>query len=333
MSLPDFIQDVFSNKAVIGKGNIIAEVIAHSVNIWGAELITFRVHYPRLVHQEELRHRVFSNNVSSSRAIPTEFILDLIGACPAMPVEWGKNQAGMQADGEHAELVSVTLPHCAGFLSLNPEDAWKEASKYATIFSKSFSDAGYHKQIANRLTEPFQFINQLVTATDWNNFFGLRLHKDADPTIKELARVMYEAKQKSNPELLRNGEWHTPYVQHDRVGTKLVYHIGGEEISLKQAKKISISAVAQASYRRLDLSLDKAEKIYDRLITSKPVHASPTEMVATPMSEGEWVERSSCRLLMYKAFPNRNFDQMLYERNFKGWLQERINISYETIRG
>ena len=61
----------------------------------------------------------------------------------------------------------------------------------------------------NRLLEPFGFIRVLVTATDWANFFSLRLAPDAQPEIRDLARAMKQAMADSTP--VRTGE-HMPYL-------------------------------------------------------------------------------------------------------------------------
>lgn len=62
-----------------------------------------------------------------------------------------------------------------------------------------------HKQIVNRVLEPFQMMKTLVTATSFDNFFNLRCHKDAQPEIKHLADLMYQAMQESKPEVLKAG--------------------------------------------------------------------------------------------------------------------------------
>src|ERR1700761_7585389 len=81
---------------------------------------------------------------------------------------------------------------------------------------------GAHKQLVNRLLQAHSFINVVVTATNWSNFFALRRHKDAQPEIKHLADLVWEAQQASTPKVLKPGEWHLPYVtDYDRIVVKL----------------------------------------------------------------------------------------------------------------
>jgi thymidylate synthase ThyX len=78
--------------------------------------------------------------------------------------------------------------------------------------AKQLNALGVHKQIINRLLEPFYCINTLVTSTEWDNFFELRDHPDAQPEIRALAIAMKEAIAGSIPDRLHEGEWHLPYV-------------------------------------------------------------------------------------------------------------------------
>jgi CheY-specific phosphatase CheX len=134
----------------------------------------------------------------------------------------------------------------------------------------------------------------IITATEWNNFFWLRVDEDADPTIKELAEAMYFVSEdhKQFTEFLKPGEWHTPYVEHEYIAgtTQLQYltrDVDGNQVvlSLEDALAISSSCCAQVSYRRLDATKDKALSVYGRLLTGKKVHASPFEHQCTPMKD------------------------------------------------
>lgn len=65
-----------------------------------------------------------------------------------------------------------------------------------------------HKQNANRIIEPFMWHEVIVSATDWENYFWLRDHADAQPEIKAIARLMMDAMEASTP--MRT--WlHTPF--------------------------------------------------------------------------------------------------------------------------
>ena len=268
---------------------ISAKVIQHSKSIAGVEIVTMELVYPRFIHSEFMTHRVFSRNAASSRAIPIEKMLEQVSTDPAMPVHWGANQPGMQADNQVEDVGKA-------------RDLWSGAALLATHAARQMSDIGLHKQVVNRILEPYQWMKTIVTATEWDNFFELRCHKDAQPEIQELAMQIEDALCESSPMLLEEaGEWHVPYVdRHRNPSGDLGYFTGDIEVTHEQALKISASCCAQVSYRKLDDGLDKARVIYDRLIGSKPAHASPFEHQASPLAFGR-----------------------TYSGNFRGWRQYR----------
>lgn len=244
---------------------ITAKVIQDSLsNYSNVRIVTMELEYPRFIHSEFMTHRVFSRNAASSRAIPIDKMIKQVMDNPAHPVHWGANQAGMQAGEEVEDLVEA-------------KNAWQMAASRAVGSAMRLREAGLHKQIVNRVLEPFQTIKTVVTATEWDNFFELRNHKDAQPEIQALAHKMKEAMDGSQPFLLFDGEWHVPYVGRDDFNGKIHYYSNGEYVSEEDALMISASCCAQVSYRLLDDSLEKAKDIYARLIESRPIHASPFE--------------------------------------------------------
>lgn len=331
---------------VEGKGNIWAEVVCDSVNVWGDRVTTFRLHYPRFIHSEFMTHRMVSKNASSSRAIPVHKQLESIGNCPAKPIHWGLNQPGMQADAEGNVELPWQGEDALGTVYNGGEDLWDECAHVACEYAATMwkDGDGYHKQITNRLTEPFTFMNVVATATDWENFFWLRYHKDAQPEICELARVMYEAREASQPQTLRHGEWHLPYVETFRDSEGMLQYCDGdaEEVySLEEALKISASCCAQTSYRALDQSLEKALGLFDRLVGGEPLHASPFEHPCCPYSEDEMMGRMQVRKAMEKMLfatgqyseqeAKKAADITIYTGNFRGWTQYRKTLKNENI--
>lgn len=320
-----------------------AKIIAHSKSsVTGKEIITWELTYPRFIHSEFMTHRVFSRNAASSRAIPVAKMLEMVRLTPAMPVRFGANQAGMQdKGGEHTPVMYETGGHGAGAwgYEINSRELWALAAKSAARFAERFSDNGYHKQIANRLIEPFQWMKTVMTATEDDNWFWLRDHNDADPTIHALASVMWEAKQTSEPVILEPGEWHLPYVtarrQHWRVegdfGPMMYWDFrSGTELTLEQALAISSSCCAQVSYRKLDDTLEKAQTVYERLVGSEPVHASPFEHQATPMeATNKWdctddgVNVPKMPWTWEEGITHIDRKNNFWSGNFKNWVQHR----------
>lgn len=293
---------------------ISAKVIQDSISEAGIRICTMELAYPRFQHSEFMTHRVFSRNAASSRAIPIEKMIETIENNPAMPVHWGKNQAGMQAKEELEEHKLWQA-----------QQIWLAAAKDAIQHSRNMANLGVHKQIANRITEPFQWMKVVVTATDWENFFWLRDHEDAQPEIRELAKKMKEAMDASEPFLLYEGEWHVPYVDRKRVNGVLYYSVSYEtergssiqSLYPEDAKKVSASCCAQISHRKSDNTREKAKIVFDRLINSEPVHASPVEHQATPMVDNTFFEEGVTHAYQKGGWGSNNF---------RGWIQYRALI-------
>lgn len=310
---------------------ISAEVIQASVGPNGIPIYTLRMVYPRFIHSEFMTHRLFSRNAASSRAIPVKKMLEQVENDPAKPVHWGINQAGMQAEN-----------------ILSPEEA-VEAEKWwgyvgqAVALDVKQCQYPLHKQVLNRLLEPWQWMTVIVTATDWKNFFHLRCHKDAQPEIKVLAELADEAISKAYLFELQKGELHVPFVSRQRINGVMTYSIPDNaeqmyDIPAEQAIKVSASCAAQTSFRALDYSLAKAICIYDRLVESKPVHASPFEHQAIALSKyDDVIIRAATGEPISLRFPkgithiDRDFN--LWSGNLRGWIQNRQLINGHEVRG
>jgi hypothetical protein len=290
-----------------------ATIIADSINPKGVRLTTFEMEYPRFIHAEVMTHRMLSKNAASSRAIPLAKMHEHIQNDPGRPIYWGKNQSGMQAK---EELTGADLVHVREFWEMAQNDALNWASDMAKF--------GLHKQIANRVTEPFQTMKTIISGTEWANFFWLRDHPDAQPEFQRLAQSAKAAMDISKPNLLHPGEWHLPYVNNVRKDGKVIYMNNNEEIPLTDAQIISASCCAQVSYRKLDDTLEKAKMIFDRLINTEPVHASPIEHQATPVPSTIGFE------VWPRGVTHQRRDKMLWSGNFRDWIQFRQILPNHT---
>lgn len=290
-------------------GGFEAIIVADSITKQGKRITTMQLRYPRFIHSELMTHRVLSRNASSSRAIPVQKMIDQVRNEPATPVYWGKNQSGMQAaeelQGKELELAKWD---------------WELAATAAAQVAESMQKKGIHKQVANRILEPFQFISVVVTATEWDNFFELRAHPDAQPEFQFLALMMKAAMGESTPHVLREDEWHVPYVQTKfSVKDGLTYHWNGVRIGLDEALKCSAAACARASYNKHDgttASVVENIDLHDKLVGSDPKHASPVEHQATPDTIS-WFA-SLRKFIGLSQFHNRHL-----HGNFVGWVQYR----------
>lgn len=312
---------------VFGRAGIVARVLNKSISPDGITITSFELEYPRFIHSELMTHKVFSRNAASSRAIPIAKSIEAVRDFPAMPVEWGKNKPGMQSDGE------IDDPESAKWM-------WIQAAKQAADRAEQMAAMGLHKQVVNRILEPFVFMKTVLTATEYENFFWLRNHVDADPTIRELARCMVEATVIPRSVSLVPGEWHFAYVDTDTGFDNTTYHINGEEIDLETAKRIDAACCAQVSFRKLDTTIEKALEIYDRLAGSVPVHASPFEHAATPMQDtyldynmDNQINNPSCPFTWEDGITHTDRDEYFWSGNLKSWIQHRQLIADNFKKG
>jgi thymidylate synthase ThyX len=270
-----------------------ARILLDSISPAGIRLTTLEVRYPRFIHSEMMTHRVFSRNAASSRAIPITKMISAVRNEPAMPIFWGRNQSGMAARRElDAEARSKA------------ESAWRQALEYALASAERLSevDIDLHKQLVNRLLEPFAWITVIISATEWANFFTQRCHPDAQPELKHIAELMYVAYRASKPQSVEIGEWHLPLLLED-------------ERSLEEETKIrlSVARCARVSYLTHDGLRDRSKDLdlYEKLMSGGANgHWSPTEHVATPLSEAnEFVGNFRAWKQWRKQFPDENVQQ------------------------
>lgn len=258
---------------------ITAKIIADSVSPFGPRITTMQLRYPRFIHAEFMTHRAFSRNASSSRAIPVERLIQDVIDDPAMPSHWGKNQPGMQAREEHDAEVALAFAS-DDYVYGSAAEAWIAARDDMVERARCFASAGYHKQVVNRLLEPFAHINVVVTATDWDNFFVLRDHPDAQPEIQALAQAMRKAMLESRPAQVG---LHLPYVSdgdYAEIRRRFGARAPLESSRTQAACEISAARCARVSYlthdgKEPDLVADLA--LYQRLAGGVPFHASPLE--------------------------------------------------------
>ncbi len=283
-----------------------AKIVADSISEAGDRLTTMEVTFPRFVLAEFNTHRMFSRNSASSRAIPTAKQFERIAEDPAIPVHWGKNQPGMQAESE-----------LEGQDRSDAVEQWLAARDSAVVHAENLLQLGVHKQVVNRLLEPFMWHTVIVTATEWNNFFALRAHRDAQPEIRVIAEMMKELYETSTPKLLRRGEWHLPFIQPDEYDYAFEYS--------EEARKISAARCARVSYLTHDgrRDLNKDIELYERLVTGG--HMSPLEHVATP----EFATRQGIEMFDLGDGVYTYTHSSEFIGNFKGWKQFRKFIPNE----
>lgn len=287
--------------------SISVKVLADSVGPSGRRLTTIEATYPRIIHSEILTHRALSRSSASSRAIPVEKLIQRVLDDPFIPEHIGKNQKGMQAE-EQLDEAGVR----------RAQSLWIGARDEAVASARAMVALGVHKQVVNRLIEPWMWITVIITATDWNNFFTLRCHPAAEPHFQQLAYAIREARNASTPKTLREGEWHLPLIfAEDRAATWDLANMPDRTMveAIREHDqllvKVSVGRCARVSYLTHDGRRDLKEDIalHDRLVVQEPRHAAPGEHVAQALATDERVA------------------------NLSGWRSYRMSLPSESVPG
>lgn len=250
-------------------------------------LTTLEVTFPRFILAELNTHRVLTRNSASSRAIPVRRRIEALLASPFVPEVWYRNKAGMQggeplADADAAEARRV----------------WLALRDQAVASLRALGRLGVHKQHANRIVEPWLWHTAIVSATEWANFFGLRISDQAQPEFNTLATMMRDAMDASQPEALDVDQWHLPMVSGAELRQVRAYEAEAaawpgnttDEVStyaaesdtppspLRLALERSVARCARVSYETHDtgeVSLYRDRELFTRLLTGG--HMSPFE--------------------------------------------------------
>ena len=267
-----------------------AEIIADSISPRGHRATTMEVQFPRFVLAEFNTHRAFSRNSASSRAIPIKKQIAAIKENPVYPLVFGTAKPGMQAGP----------PLEPGTKEYRKALRWWNFSMSASLKAAAALDkVGVHKQVTNRILEPYMWHKVIVTSTDWENFFNQRCSSLAQPEIDKIACMMRDVLEVSSPRPLDYGQYHLPYVQRDELDLPIEFQIA-----------ISIARCARVSYLTHDKIVDRAKDfaLFMRLVTETPPHYSPLEHVCTPV----------------------NLEGYIPAGNFYGWQQMRHLTSMTT---
>lgn len=295
------------------------KIAADSLAPCGARLTTYIVTYPRAIHSEIMTHRILSKSSASSRAIPTPKLIERVIHDPWIPEYIGKNQKGMQATEMLTDVAQVVAIK-----------EWLQLRDQAVEAAESLVSLGVHKQIANRILEPWMWITVIISGTDWDNFFGLRTHEAAEPHFQHIARMMRDAQAVSVPRPLSERVWHMPLVFEEDYPLAEEYvkaallaqgkplpqsNIHIYRLALDLLVKVSVGRCARVSYlnhegkRDLQADID----LHDRLMVQRPLHAAPAEHVAQAM---DWP-------------PGFRLDTFSRPQHVRAVLAERLNLLSE----
>lgn len=290
---------------------------------------------------------MLSKNSASSRAIPFKKMLKSVMEDPFIPIKWMKDHSGMQGNEYFDERGGEVCT-----------SAWLVARNKAVEQATYLNEYGLTKQFANRLLEPFLWHRVLITGTEWDNFFALRAHPDADIHIAKLAEEALKAFNTSTPKLLKEGEWHIPFgdkfddeklwelfeeLNEEEVNDlffnkgmfwsldELLYTFR-EEIELLKVK-IAIARCARVSYDNFDGTQDykKDIELFNRLFARNPIHASPAEHVSRCMDNVEYTHWVKTTSILEEQNETTSYPELGWCRNFKGFIQYRTLLTNDTI--
>lgn len=312
------------------------EILLDSLAPCGARFTTFVCTYWRAVHSELMTHKMLSKSSASSRAIPTAKLRALVRNTPALPYWWGKNEPGMQARAEldtapfaHATLPGIRAedgwPHaldCFDGESVRAaaQRVWLEGRDSAIKLHEKLERLGLHKQVCNRVLEPWMPITVIISGTDWQNFFHLRDHKDAMPEIQIIATEMHYQYLASKPYPVAVGDWHRPFIDSstwEDVGQTMFgksyrgpIEPGMEEAVHEGVLRVSAARCARISYLNHDGVRSVADdlKLYDRLVRRddprEPIHSAPLEHVAQALPAPERIGNARGWKQLRKTLPH-----------------------------
>lgn len=262
------------------------KIIADSVSPAGIRLTTLTATYPRFIHAEVMTHRMLARNAASSRAIPWAKMREAIIDDPVIPIHWGAEQKGMQSG-----------PGLSEDAQYRAEIEWFKARDAALSAADHLSDLRVHKSLVNRLVEPWMWITTLISATEWQNFFRLRVHPDAERHFQKIAGMIQEAMAASTPMPMPTDQWHLPFIDYEdrllaAVAPPDAWSSRAKIQAMDLLKRVSAARCARISYLTHDgrRSIEDDLALFDKLInrSDNVIHASPLEHVATPTWPSKW---------------------------------------------
>lgn len=313
-----------------------AEIICDSIGPDRIRLATGVFTYPRFIHSEVMTHRDRARNAASSRAIPwsklrarhphesdAEYIANMaeggvdtlhpkcmkfmIMKDPVIPIVWGAEQKGMQTGGSLDEKASESATA-----------VWLAARDQMVEAAEKLAALGVHKSLCNRLTEPWMWITVVMSATEWNNFFRLRCHPDAEVHFQKIAGMMRAMMKESTPVERKIGDWHRPFIQDFEVqlitdACKAGAFDEWEQMDVTSALNyISAGRCARVSYLTHEGKRDWKEDVNlcKRLIERPDdvLHASPLEHVAMCTTGDHRSGPFRGWKQLRKLFPNENVE-------------------------
>lgn len=325
-----------------------AEVLCDSLSPSGQRLTSVAVKYPHAVHKDWLRHRMMSRVVESFRARPTELLIEQLRVEAFRPEEFATRIAGM---GQGDALARQEQEFANEIWDLHIANCLQTAI--------DMGELNIAKQQRNFAIQDLCPIVEIITATDWDNFYELRLETREDgssiarPEVYKGVAVVKAAIDASEPVTLREGQWALPLVSQDELydrplplephQSQAVEPDPDERIDWRLWCLVSAGRCARISYDKHRAFESVDDSVARALMLMGAGHMSPYEMVARPFSTSELEVRAATRMEIVRLSQDRDdledaivqqmIDSTYYCGNFNGWVQMRKTISGEKSYG
>lgn len=268
--------------------------VAATIGNRGARIDTFEANIPRVVLAELNTHRAITKSAASSRAIPVAKRVDMVRTNPYVPENVGKNKAGMSAD------VNLSDEEYEKFVEM-----WTRFGlAAATIAEAMVEQTGAHKQEINRLLEPWSYVKVVVTATEWENFFNLRMSPAAYPAFQDFAGKLFRAYGDAKP---KHSMYHLPYTDDMPPGSPI------DDLYM-----VSAARCARVSYKTFDgirSTFDDDKKLCAKLLEEG--HLSPFDHPAMG---------DSCYYKGESYDSRRWWMRPVDHRQYWGWIPHRVAV-------
>lgn len=315
-----------------------AEVLADSLSPEGHRLTTVKVIYPHAVHKDMLRHRCMNRNVESFRAQPPEVLIaNLRNGHAFKPDVFAKRTQGMGQSIEEVQGAEVA------------SQMWDTHVLKTCALAEEFIKMDVAKQQVNFLLQDLCPLTEIITATDWSNFYALRLELRDDgtpvarPEVYKTAKAIKDAIDASMPQELKHDRLHLPMITEEELAEirhrrRLGYPDGYYEIE-GYWYRVSAGRCARISYGDFDWHSEPREVSYaraEKLLTAG--HMSPFEQQAKPFSEKRWNALAGIQSqIAASELPQHEIDDMLrqseYSGNLHGWIPARKTFAGEHDYG
>lgn len=240
-------------------------------------------------------------NTASSRAIPFATLIKNIREETYIPCHVGKNCKGMQS------MEPLSIAEQAEFETWCQNLFETVSIQCETIQAK----LDIHKQWINRYVEPWMYVTQIVSGTEWSNFFALRTHEAAHPDVQILAKQMWDLYSTETPV---DGDYHLPFISEQddlELFNQDILPDYGTMAMISAGRCARVSYLTHEGVRDVQKDIDLANRL------KSMGHMSPFEHQAVAAPKASHKSGPFEGFIQYrKTIPNENITEFNgYKKN------------------